>query len=321
MSHGQAIAIVNPQSQNGTLGRKFSEIAKVVRREMGAFEHVMTEGPGDAVRLTREALQDGADLIIAVGGDGTVHEVTNGFFDTDGQATETKAALGVLPFGTGGDFRRSVPMPEDLAGCAQVLKQGHRKRIDVGHIEFAQGGRHGPAAHRFFINIASFGISGLVDRIVNSSSKALGGKASFFLGTARALLQYRNKNVRIVFDDDENDFLETRINNVAVANGQFFGGGMHIAPNARLDDGQFDVVVLGDLKAMRVLVSSPRVYQGTHLDMEKVSHRQAKKVEARPVDEDDEVLLDIDGEAPGALPATFTIRSQAISLVVPSPPA
>ena len=276
----------------------------------------MTQAPGDATRLARAAVTNGAEVVVAVGGDGTIHEVANGFFDGE-RAVRPEAALGVLPFGTGGDFRKTIKVPRQLEDAGRVLARGRRQTIDVGSLSYRKGGARGAPERRLFVNIASFGIGGLVDQIVNTSSKMFGGRVSFLMGTARAALRYKNQRVRMVFDGDEEQFVEATINNVAVANGQYFGGGMHIAPEAQLDDGQFDVVTLGDLSPMDFLRDGHRVYRGAHMGMSKVSFRRAKKVEARPVDANEDVLLDVDGEAPGALPATFTVLPRAIDLIVP----
>jgi YegS/Rv2252/BmrU family lipid kinase len=311
------VVVVNPKSQNGALGRRWPDLAKVLHREMGAFESVMTQGPGDATRLAREALAAGTDVVVAVGGDGTIHEVVNGFFDADERPVRPGAALGVVPFGTGGDFRKTLKLPRELADAGKLIARGHRQTIDVGSLHYRAGSARGPEARRMFINVASFGIGGLVDQIVNTSSKALGGRMAFLLGTARAALRYKNQRVRLVFDGDEDQFVEITMNNVIVANGQYFGGGMHIAPEARLDDGLFDVVTLGDLTPMDFLKDGHRVYRGAHIGMNKVSFRHARRVDARPVDPDEDVLLDVDGEAPGALPARFTLLPRAIDLLVP----
>jgi YegS/Rv2252/BmrU family lipid kinase len=311
---GQTVVIVNPKSANGALGRRWPEIAKTLTREYGAFDAVTTHAPGDATRLAHEALNGGADLVVAIGGDGTIHEVANGFFDGI-TPVRPQAALGILPFGTGGDFRKTTRTPKDLAEAARVLKTGTRKTIDMGVLEHASPS--GPG-RRMFINIASFGIAGLVDQLVNSSSKRLGGRLSFMWGTARAAVRYKNKRVKIFFDGDEDDSLEATINNVAVANGRYFGGGMKIAPDAELDDGKFDVVVLGDMTTMDFLKDGLKVYSGSHLKMPKVSHRRATRVDARPADPADEVLLDVDGETPGNLPASFTLLPRALQVVVPA---
>ncbi len=322
MADAQTVLVVNPMSQNGALGEQWSYLSGLIRREL-AFEEVMTEGPGDATRLTREALERGAERVVAIGGDGTINEVVNGFFE-DGKPVAPDSALGILPFGTGGDFRKTIHIPKDFPKAAAILARGRTQRIDVGQLEFMT--RDGQKATRIFANISSFGISGVVDRLVNEawkspigeiSSKKLGGRLSFMLATARAGLTYKNQHVRLVFDDDESGAVDTIINTVAVANGRYFGGGMFIAPDAELDDGLFDVVAIGDLSIRDFVFNGYRLYNGTHIGMDKVSHRRVKKVTAEPLD-NEIVELDVDGETPGILPATFTLLPNALNLVVPS---
>lgn len=314
----KTVVVVNPRSQNGALGRRWPEIARTIGRELGGFEHVMTEGPRDATRLAREALEGGADTVVAIGGDGTIQEVANGFFTNGGTPVRPGAALGVIPFGTGGDFRKTIPIPNDLAIAAAILKAGATRTIDVGRLTYRAGGRGGDEASCIFVNIASFGIAGLVDQIVNTSSKWMGGAASFFLATARAAVRYKNQRVRIILDDKDDEPLDLTINNVAVANGRYFGGGMHVAPEAALDDGLFDVIAIGDVTTFEMLRNGSKIYRGTHLGMPKVTARKAKKVEARALDDGAEVLLDVDGESLGALPATFEILPAALPLVAPA---
>jgi YegS/Rv2252/BmrU family lipid kinase len=314
---GRLAVIANPSSQNGALGKRWPDLVKRLGRILGDFDAQLTTAPGDATRLARRALDDGADVVVAVGGDGTTHEVVNGFFDEAGKPRRPGAALGLLPFGTGGDFRRSLGLGTDLDLAAQVIAAGKRRTIDVGRIEYRQGGVSGPPAASMFINIAGFGVGGLIDKIVNQSSKALGGKLTFAIGTLRAAVRHKNPRVRMVFDDDEDAFVEAVINNVAVANGQYFGGGMHIAPHAELDDGVFDVVTLGDMSTWDYLKDGLSVYKGQHLALAKVSSRRARSVLARPVASGEEVLLDVDGEQLGALPARFTLVPRSLDLLVP----
>ncbi|MEO8554665.1 MAG: diacylglycerol kinase family lipid kinase, partial [Kofleriaceae bacterium] len=165
-------------------------------------------------------------------------------------------------------------------------------------------------------NIASFGVSGVVDRLVNESGKKL-GRLSFALATARATWAYKNQRVQLVFDGDAAGRVETTINTVAVANGKYFGGAMMIAPNAELDDGQFDVVAMGDFGFGDLLKSGRRLYKGTHLGMEKVTSRRARVVEAEPIDPNAIVELDVDGEPLGRLPARFELVPAAVKVVVP----
>jgi diacylglycerol kinase (ATP) len=304
--------IVNPKSQGGRLGKRWAELADTIARAF-PFDDVMTKGPGDATHLARTALEHGAERIVAIGGDGTVNEVVNGFFDPAGTPIAPDASFALIPFGTGGDFRRTFHLPTEIEEAAQVIAANHRKKIDVGRLEFTA--TTGERASRMFANIASFGVSGVVDRMVNESGKKL-GRLSFLWATAKATWSYKNQRVQLVFDG--RDRVEATINTVAIANGKYFGGAMKVAPNAEPDDGQFDVISLGDFGFGDVLASGRRLYQGSHLAMAKVSTRRAKVVEAEPIDPAGIVELDIDGESPGRLPARFEILPGALWFVTPS---
>lgn len=315
MTTPRTVLIVNPQSQGGRLGKRWAEIADTIGRAF-PFDEAVTQGPGDATRLAREALRGGAERVVAIGGDGTINEVVNGFFDEAGAAIAPEASFAVIPFGTGGDFRRTLGLPTTLADAAQVIAANHRRKIDVGRLAFAATG--GGRAVRMFANIASFGVSGVVDRLVNESGKKL-GRFGFAIATARATWSYKNQRVQLVFDGK--DRVEATINTVAVANGRYFGGAMMVAPNAELDDGLFDVIAMGDFGFGDLLKSGRRLYQGTHLAMAKVTARRARVVEAEPIDPGGVVELDVDGENPGRLPARFELVPAALWVIAPGAPA
>jgi YegS/Rv2252/BmrU family lipid kinase len=310
MGTPRTVVVVNPHSQGGRLGKRWPEIAEKLGRAF-PFDDAMTKGPGDATKLTRDALRAGAERIVAIGGDGTVNEVVNGFFDDAGAAIAPDASFALIPFGTGGDFRRTMHLPVDLDEAIGVVAAGKRSKIDVGKLEFtADGGK----ALRMFANIASFGVSGVVDRLVNESGKKL-GRLSFAWATARATWSYKNQRVQLVFDGKER--VEATINTVAVANGKYFGGAMMVAPDAVVDDGLFDVVALGDLGFGDLLKSGRRIYKGTHLSMDKVTCRRARVVEAEPIEPGGVVELDVDGECPGRLPARFELVPSALWVIAP----
>jgi diacylglycerol kinase (ATP) len=308
----RTVVVVNPHSQGGKLGKRWPELADTLARAF-PFDDVQTTGPGDATRIAREALKSGADRVVAIGGDGTINEVVNGFFE-NGAPIAPDASFALIPFGTGGDFRRTAEIPLALADAAAVIAANKRKQIDVGKLELTQ--RDGTRALRMFANIASFGVSGVVDRLVNESGKRL-GRLSFALATARATWSYKNQRVEFVFDGNVRDRVEATINTVAIANGKFFGGAMKVAPNAELDDGKFDVVAMGDFGFGDLLKSGRRLYKGTHLGMDKVSTRRARIVEASPIDPSAIVELDVDGEPLGLLPARFELMPAALWMVVP----
>jgi diacylglycerol kinase family enzyme len=184
------------------------------------------------------------------------------------------------------------------------------RAIDVGRLHYVTDG--GAPAVRHFINIASFGIGGLVDRYANESSKAFGGKLSFAVATLKAGAKYKNASVRVTLDGGPTK--EGKIYNVAVANGRYFGGGMKVAPDAALDDGWFDVITLGDFGFADLILRGLDIYSGKHLKNPKVTVHRARKIVAAPVDGTTEVLLDVDGEAPGRLPATFELLAGALQV-------
>jgi diacylglycerol kinase (ATP) len=317
MSTPHTVVIVNPKSQGGAVGRRWPELAEIIGRAL-PFEEVRTSAPGDATELTRQALRGGASCVVALGGDGTVNEVVGGFFDEAGGAIAPEATFALLPYGTGGDFRRTMNIPKGLGEAAKLIAAGgrwSRRRIDLGRLQFRD--HDGVTRSRTFANIASFGVSGVVDRLVNESGKKLGGRLSFALATARAAWSYKNQRVELVFDEDAGSRVELTINTVAVANGRYFGGGMMVAPEAEVDDGRFDVVAMGDFGFGDLVRSGRRLYRGTHLTMDKVSHRRARVVEALPLDAGADVELDVDGENLGRLPARFEVLPAALWMAVP----
>jgi YegS/Rv2252/BmrU family lipid kinase len=313
MAEPRTVVVVNPTSQGGATGKRWPELATRLRKQF-AFEEAITQSAGDATRLTREALEGGAERVVALGGDGTINEVVNGFF-ADGAPIATAAALGLIPFGTGGDFRRTMQIPLELDDAAAIIAADHRRTLDVGRLDYTTP--DGARASRMFANICSFGISGVVDRLVNKSKKRF-GRLSFALATARATLSYTNQRVHLRFDDDPGATSDVTINTVAVANGRYFGGAMMVAPEAEVDDGLFDVICLGDFGKAEILFKGTRVYKGRHLTMDKVTTRRARIVDAEPVDPGESVEIDLDGENIGRLPARFTLVPRSLSMVVPA---
>ena len=309
----RTVVIVNPSSQGGKLGKRWPELADTLGRQF-PFDVVTTQAPGDATRLAREALRGGAERVVAVGGDGTINEVINGFFDDDGQPIAPGACFALVPYGTGGDFRRTMNVPIATADAAAVIAADHRKKIDIGRLEYTRA--DGTRARRMFANIASFGVSGVVDRLVNESGKKL-GRLSFAVATAKATWSYKNQRVQLVFDGDPASRVEMTVNTVAIANGRYFGGAMMVAPNAEIDDGAFDVIALGDFHFGDLLKSGRRIYKGTHLSMDKVTTRRARIIEAEPIEAGAIVELDVDGECLGRLPARFELVPGAVSMVCP----
>ena len=308
-----AAVIINPNSQNGTCGKRFPAIKPLIEGILGDVKVLTTDGPWVAAELTRQALRDGADLIVSIGGDGTHNEVANGFFER-GEPVKKEAALAIVPFGTGGDFRKSLGIDNSPKAAVIATAKNRTADIDLGLLEFIDN--QGKRAIRHFVNITSAGLGGAVDKKVNESTKALGGKASFAIGTVKAMAGYKNQE--ITFSVDGGKKRTEKMANLVVANGMFFGGGMWIAPKAKLNDGLFDIVVMGDLKLKDFLVHGGKVYKGEHLKHPKFELMQGRKVVAEAKGD---VFLDVDGEAPGKLPCTFTLSPRALKVIVGEEPA
>lgn len=306
MNNDLPVLIVNPQSGGGLTQEQWASQANVIRRVLGPFECEFTKGIWDGARIAEEQARKGRRLIVAVGGDGTISEVANGILRSG-----TDAELGVLPRGTGGDFRRSVNIPMELGEAARHLKEAKVHPIDAGKATYIN--HEGKEETRFFTNTASFGMSGEVATRVNRAAmKWLGGKAAYAAATLKTSFSFSSPDVSLQIDDQESCRLRVAI--VCVANGRYFGGGMKIAPAAKLNDGRLDIITVAHLSLMQLLAKSYRIYSGTHLELKEVAFARVKKLCATSVDENQKVLLEVDGETPGRLPATFEILPSALRI-------
>ncbi len=300
--------VVNPRSADGATGRRWGELGAQLTRSLPELGLEFTTGPMDAARLAREALKAGFECVVAVGGDGTVNEVVNGFFEGD-RPINPQAALGVLPRGTGGDFRRTFGWDLDFAAAVQRLTTPDTRPFDVGRLEYV--GHDGRPAVRYFANICSFGASGVVDDEVNRGSKALGGKLSFMWGSLKALSKYRDQLVDVSFDGGPAERLP--VTTLAVANGRYFGGGMKVAPEADVGDGLFDVTIWSGYGLKDFVLKSGGLYSGEHVRWKGTRTVRCRTMTARSAER---VLIDCDGEQPGVLPCTMTVLPGAIRLKV-----
>lgn len=308
MGQLRTFLVVNPHSANGATGKRFERIRAAVQSSIGPFEHAFTRRPMEASSLARAALERGFECVVAVGGDGTLNEVVNGFFE-ETRPLRPDAALGVIPCGTGGDFRRTFGWSAALEEACGRLRGDAVRRIDVGRIQYADPS--GAPRARFFLNIASAGVSGRVDFEVNRATKILGGRASFALGTLRAMASHRDFAMRVSIDGG--DFRPVSATLVAAANGQYFGGGMWVAPDARPDDGLFDVTLWSGLRLRDFVLRSRWLYDGRHVKLPQTQRFRAREI---ALESDDAVLLDVDGEQPGRLPARFSLLPSALRLKV-----
>jgi YegS/Rv2252/BmrU family lipid kinase len=299
------LVIVNPRSGGGLSEARWAGLVEGLTDGLGPFDTIFTTAPRDATAIARREAAAGRRLIVAFGGDGTISETADGILDAGAGAT---TELGFIPRGTGGDFRRTLELPKDLAEAARRVREGAPRLIDAGRVRFVA--HDGTEAVRHFVNVASFGFSSAVASRANASTKRFGGKAAFLGASVRALLAYDNTDVWLSLDDGPRE--RRRVLMAAVGNGRFFGGGMKICPRAQLDSGTLDLVVVGDYSRMEVLTKLARLFDGSHLELEAVTGATVRKLAAVPVEADAVIPIELDGETPGRLPATFEVLPGAL---------
>lgn len=303
----EAYLVVNPRSADGTTGRQWPRLARLIESAGLQAEVRFTEGPAHATELVRAGLVGGRRLVVVVGGDGTINEAVNGFFSAEGEALAPEAELGILSRGTGCDFIKSLGIPKREDHALSRIVKGTSRRIDLGRVAFRDAS--GEERFRYFCNIAEAGLGGAVVARVNRSSKRFGGFTSFLMSTLATFVTYRNTAMTVQFDDGPPETL--RAANLVVGNGRYFGGGMCILPEAELDDGLFDVLLMGDLNRFELFSNIARVYRGSHLTHAKLRLFRARRLS---IDAPEALLLDVDGEQPGLSPATFTIQPGALRI-------
>jgi YegS/Rv2252/BmrU family lipid kinase len=301
-SPAKTVFLVNPASDNGKTGKRWPELARRASALGLAGETFFSERPGHLIELASTAVDDGATLVVAAGGDGTLNEVVNGIAERD-------VDLATIPLGTGMDFVRTYGIPTRFDDAVRVALTGEPRTIDAGRVHYRTWA--GEPAERWFANVGSVGMSGAVAQRANGMSKALGGKATFFYALTRVFLEWQNTEVTVTFDDGER---RGRMHDVIVANGMWHGGGMKLAPGARPDDGLFDVVLIGDVSKLDFLTTAPKIYKGAHVHHPKVEVLRSRRVE---VDAPETLPIELEGEQVGTTPVTFEVVPGALRLRAP----
>jgi YegS/Rv2252/BmrU family lipid kinase len=308
----RTLVIVNPRSGGGHASKTLGDVRALLERRLGAVDVELTTRPGHAIDLARDAARDGRPLVVAVGGDGTFHEAANGVLDA-GAGPRSETAVGYVGLGTGGDFRRTLGVAHRLDAYVDAVAGAREAPIDVGKLTYRAP--DGAAASRWFVNVLSAGMGGLVDRYIGRTTKSLGGRAAYFAASARALVAAERGHLQCgVALGDERHELRVATYMLAICNGRYFGGGMHVAPMAKLDDGRFEVVSMDAPSKLAFAAYSTKIYTGAHLANPDVRHfgcdRMTLDLEnehARSV-----FLLDVDGEPLGGLPLEVELVPRAL---------
>jgi diacylglycerol kinase (ATP) len=305
--------ILNPVAGAGKASRDWPHFEAELTRQIGGFELRRTAQPEDASKLAQEMASQGYDIVIAAGGDGTISETADGLLRAAASGAKMPR-LGILPCGTGSDLARTLGIGGTPAHLVERIANGAARTLDAGRVTFVDDG--GRAAMRHFINISSLGLSGPTSRAVNRAKRS--GKASgqliFMWHTIRELLRYRFQTVRVSVDSAPP--IEARIALVAAANGKFFGGGMMIAPDAEPDDGLLDLVIFRGAAKLSLIRDMRLLYTGAHRTHPAVTILRGRKISVDPAGgPENAASLDVDGESPGRIPATFEIMPKAIEVI------
>lgn len=285
------LAIVNPAAGNGAGAHVGADLARELESSGFKIEIIQTPAPGEAARIAREASADGCRTVIAVGGDGTANEIANGLVGTS-------TALALYPIGSGNDFARSLGYPRKRRDIGRFLAGARRRAIDVGEVN-----------GRIFVNAAGVGIDGHVAERVEASSRVVGAALGYFVGALVSIVSYRPQPMRLRIDEQT---IEGKHLLVVAANGTHFGSGMHIAPQAKLDDGLLDIVVAGDLGRWSSLVALAKLYRGTHVNGRDVLAFRARSLE---VELERELPTQADGEPVRARSLTVRVLPRALTVL------
>lgn len=304
---GRPWVIVNPRAGGGISQNKWARMAGAVAAGLGEFHLRFTDAQGHGTEIAREIAMRGDQLVVAFGGDGTISEVASGLLAASA-AGAPASALGIIPRGTGGDYRRTLELPTDITQAAEHIRRSSAHTVDAGRAIFTAP--DGSTATRTFVNVASFGFSSAVAARANLSSKAFGAKSAFLGALVRTLMVYENTEVMLELDGAEP--VRRTVMLAAIGNGRYFGGGMKICPDSKLDDGRLSLVTVGDLGKLKVLANLPRLFAGTHLTLEDVRATTIQRLRVSPVDPEGIIPIELDGETPGRLPATFEVLPRAL---------
>ena len=307
--------ILNPVAGGGKALLHWQEYKRELERQIGEFELNITSGPNKAVKIAQGLAMNGCDLIVAAGGDGTISEVADGILRASGNAV-SNTKLGILPCGTGSDLARSLRLDGDSVASVARLARGKTFLADAGRVSFCDFS--GKQDQRHFINVASLGLSGPTAQAVNATRRSgkAPGKLVFLAQTVLELLKYRFQTVRVTVDEAET--IEATIALVAAGNARYFGGGMMIAPDADMEDGLLDVVIFRGGSKLGLIRDLRLLYTGDHKNHRLVTILRGRRILVEPGGDVsfNTALVDVDGEAPGTIPAVFEILPKAIRIVV-----
>lgn len=300
--------IVNPRALGGRLGRQWPRMEAWLRRNMEDVEVRLTTGPRSASAIIRSAVEEGHRDIAVVGGDGTVNEAVNGLVAKD-TLLRPGVRLTIVPVGSGCDYAKTLGLPAGLENLPRIIASERFRQVDIGRADFPN--LQGEEETRYFANILEAGAGGIVVDKVNRSSKLLGGRVAFTWAILTTLSSYENTMVEVAVDGQT--VAHHRMNSIIVANGQYYGSGLKPAPQAKVDDGMLEVVLIGDIHFGEALKNLGKLRRGEHIDHPKVEYFRGEYIRATS---EERVLAEMDGELVGTLPVEVTVLHRMLRVRV-----
>jgi len=304
----RTLFIVNPAAGHGRAGGRWEKARALAKNIFPDMELARTDKPGHGKELAHEAVAAGVELIVAVGGDGTLGEVVDGYLSVPLHMRQD-TRLFTFPAGSGCDFAHHMGIPREPEAWAKALAMDGRRRLDAGRATFR--GRDGAPRARYFLNVAALGLPGEVAESVNRRGKALGGTLTYLLEGVLSVMTAKARRMRLTVDGVAQAPADYHL--VAVANTSTFGGGMRLAPEADAEDGLLDLLTISDMSRARLMGLLPRAYSGGHVGRPGVALRRARRIE---IHSDEVMPLNIDGDAEGLAPAVFEVLPKAIAFLV-----
>ncbi len=295
--------IVNPTAGANRTRKKWPILESHARSVLGNFDVVFTEYHLHAIKIAEESTLAGFDPLVAVGGDGTINEVVNGIY-----LSRKNITLGIVECGTGADFARTIPVGSNYIKAIDTLKSGIIRNFDIVEVEYTDFS--GNRATRVFVNAADAGLGGDTVINVDGAPKVLGGKLAFLYGVLRSLVNLKTYKISLTIDGKSVG--EFEIISTVVANGKYFAGGMFIAPMARADDGKLEIILIKKTTRRRFMRNLPLVYKGKHIYIEEVELFSGREIVIRS---SQEVMLEMDGELVGKLPAIFRVKENFLKII------
>lgn len=283
--------VVNPAAGQGRAAKTWERLLPYVEKRLVDFGYAHTGGPGEATHMARDVVEAGYDVVVGVGGDGTLQEIAAGL-----PATGT---LGIIPAGTGNDFPHNLGIPKHPERALDMLLRSRPIQVDRCRVN-----------GRPFLNVAGVGFDAKVAKQVKENPTRGSGTIPYLAAVFTQLVAHKNAQVTIYADDR---VIEAKVLLVAVGNGAYLGGGMHICPHAKLDDGLFDICIAGDLGKLESVLNLAKIFRGTHVGHPKVTYLKARRVRI----EGDDLPCQADGEPFGGTPVEFEMDPGALRVMAP----